>query len=156
MSTIAERVAAGAAFLDEHDPGWWKPDVERSIDLGTLALSEPADCILGQRCPVGVLAEFCHLDPGDEDGLSHEWWRAYTAYASVLSGIAIGDDHFALIRWGDAHGFSNSVSAASYPNLTAEWLRVIEQRRAQVTPMTTTPAQAADQTAARGAQGTGN
>ena len=120
-------LAAGAAFLDQHDPHWWRLlDTERAIDLGTLELSDPAHCVLGQRCPISVLADFCYLSPFDED-LSHEWWRAYTAYARVLSGLA--DDHLALVRWGDAHGFSNSVSRASYPGLTAEWLRVITKRQ---------------------------
>ena len=38
MSTIAERVAAGAAFLDEHDPGWWCADADPAIDLVALDL----------------------------------------------------------------------------------------------------------------------
>jgi hypothetical protein len=43
MSTIAERVAAGAAFLDEHDPGW-----QERIDLDTLYIGSCERCILGQ------------------------------------------------------------------------------------------------------------
>jgi hypothetical protein len=42
-STIAERVAAGAAWLDANRPGW----VER-IDLETLDLGDPCRCIVGQ------------------------------------------------------------------------------------------------------------
>ena len=127
MNTIAERVAAGTAFLDQHDPDWWKAGVERAIDLATLDLDEPALCILGQRCPVGVLAEYCNLDPADEDELSAEWWRAYTAYAIELSHIP---DFCALAEWGDRHGFSNSFSWDTYLDLTAEWYRVITERRA--------------------------
>lgn len=44
MTTIAERVAAGAAWLDEHRPGW----VDR-IDLETLDLGDCANCIVGQE-----------------------------------------------------------------------------------------------------------
>lgn len=43
LPTIAERVAAGAAWLDEHEPGW----VDR-IDLGRLNIRRCADCIGGQ------------------------------------------------------------------------------------------------------------
>jgi hypothetical protein len=41
--SIDERVAAGAAWLDEHRPGW----VDR-IDLNTLDLGDGCYCILGQ------------------------------------------------------------------------------------------------------------
>jgi hypothetical protein len=43
MTTIAERVAKGAALLDREEPGW-----EQRIDLETLALDDPCKCILGQ------------------------------------------------------------------------------------------------------------
>jgi hypothetical protein len=140
MRTIAERVAAGAAFLDEHDPGWWRADVERAIDLDTFDLAEPEHCVLGQRCPVTVLAEYCGItldsltDDDLLDELSPEWWRAYTAYAFVLSGFNWGDA-LSLTDWGDRHGFSNSDDLGGwegYPDLTAEWKRAIEARRAGV------------------------
>ena len=44
--TIAERVAAGAALLDEHRPGW-----DGQIDLERLSLPSTCDCILGQIFP---------------------------------------------------------------------------------------------------------
>jgi hypothetical protein len=43
MSTIAERVAAGAAWLDEREPGW----IDR-IDLDTLDLRDCTRCVGGQ------------------------------------------------------------------------------------------------------------
>ena len=43
MSAIAERVAAGAAFLDEQDPDWW-----RNLDLQSLDLGSCTRCVLGQ------------------------------------------------------------------------------------------------------------
>ncbi len=52
MTAIAERVAAGAAFLDEHDPGW-----DRDVDLATLDLSDCGNCVFGQ------------LQDGYDDGL---------------------------------------------------------------------------------------
>lgn len=41
--TIAERVAAGAEWLDEYSPGW----VAR-IDLSSLDTADPCNCVLGQ------------------------------------------------------------------------------------------------------------
>jgi hypothetical protein len=41
--TIKERVAAGAAWLDERAPGWIG-----QIDLSELDIEEPCNCILGQ------------------------------------------------------------------------------------------------------------
>ena len=43
MSTIAERVAAGAAFLDERKPGW-----DGQISLYHLNIASDCNCILGQ------------------------------------------------------------------------------------------------------------
>jgi hypothetical protein len=43
VTAVAERVAAGAAWLDQHEPGW----VDR-IDVDRLSLSSPCDCVLGQ------------------------------------------------------------------------------------------------------------
>lgn len=129
MSTVAERVAAGAAFLDEHDPDWWRADVERAIDLGTLDLSDSASCVLGQRCPVEVLALYAGVDPDDEDKVSIEWYQAYSAYVRHLSGksyAAIGD-------WSADHGFTmvgvDLDGRDEWADLTYEWKRVITERR---------------------------
>ena len=43
MSTIAERVASGAALLDERMPGW-----HQRIDLDTLDIDSCKNCVLGQ------------------------------------------------------------------------------------------------------------
>jgi hypothetical protein len=51
MSSIAERVAAGAAWLDEHEPGW----IDR-IDLDTLDLESCIRCVGGQLA--GLYVEF--------------------------------------------------------------------------------------------------
>jgi hypothetical protein len=42
-ATIAERVARGAALLDEREPGWWQ-----RIDLDRLYIGSTCDCVLGQ------------------------------------------------------------------------------------------------------------
>ena len=43
MTTIAERVARGAALLDQHMPGW-----ENKVNLNILDIGLMDDCILGQ------------------------------------------------------------------------------------------------------------
>jgi hypothetical protein len=120
---MTDRVAAGAAFLDEHDPDWWRADVERAIDLDTLALADPASCILGQRCPLEVLSNYAdgNYAPGS--------WRAYFAYAHALSGIDMWDD---VSDWAAPLGFissSHDDDSEEYFSLTAEWKRVITARR---------------------------
>jgi hypothetical protein len=107
MTTITERVAAGAAFLDEHDPEWWRADVERAIDLDTLDLAEGDVCILGQRCPLAA---------NDQ----------YIAYGVMLSGL---QETFAVDHWAVQYGFQADDSA-EYDDLTAEWRKVITGRRA--------------------------
>jgi hypothetical protein len=42
VSTVADRVAAGAAWLDEHEPGW----AERIVDR--LDVNDNCRCVLGQ------------------------------------------------------------------------------------------------------------
>jgi hypothetical protein len=51
MSTIAERVAAGMTWLDEHEPGW-----RQRIDRDRLDLQNCTRCIGGQLA--GVYAAF--------------------------------------------------------------------------------------------------
>lgn len=43
LPSVAERVAAGAAYLDQHQPGW-----DAQIDLDRLNISSACDCVLGQ------------------------------------------------------------------------------------------------------------
>jgi hypothetical protein len=43
LSTIAERVARGAALLDARRPGWW-----RDIDPGRLDIGSERCCVAGQ------------------------------------------------------------------------------------------------------------
>ncbi len=40
-----QRAAAGAAFLDKHDPDWWK---HKRITLPDLAMGNECACVLGQ------------------------------------------------------------------------------------------------------------
>lgn len=120
MNTIAERVAAGAAFLDKHDPEWWRADVERAIDLDALRLQSYEDCILGQRCPMETLAAYMgvpvhFIDEGDE-------LERYDAFGRALS------DDFTGPGWPQEHGF-NGWNNGEFDALTDEWKRVITERR---------------------------
>lgn len=114
MSTIAERVAAGAAFLDAREPGWWQ-----RIDLDTLDLQAPCRCVLGQLAT--------HLDDYDDD-----WsWQNVTARYGLLvwfwSWEANGDRATDL-----EYGFNANPDIEAYDDVAAEWKRVILARREQV------------------------
>jgi len=131
VTTEVERVAEGAAFLDEHDPDWWRADVDRAIDLGALALADPVLCVLGQRCPLEVLSRYAdHFAEGD---LSAQYWRSYFAYAHELSAI---DKWDGLTEWAAPLGFQAAAGDYAddeanevYASLTAEWKRLITERR---------------------------
>ena len=95
MTTITERVAAGAAFLDEHDYRWF-----RHVDVASLRLEDCFSCVLGQ------------LTGRYRDGLDQ-----------------FGLDAARAVDLGFAElGFL--VADCDYPALTAEWKRVITERRA--------------------------
>ena len=79
LSTITERVAAGAAFLDQHDPEWWRADVEQAIDLDMLDLASTSHCVLGQRCPLDLRNAPYAPSP-------------YDAMANSLSGLGEDDE----------------------------------------------------------------
>ena len=103
MSTIAQRVAAGVAFLDAGgNPDWWRAD----IDLGVLDLADCGRCIFGQL--------YGHYWKGIE---LHE----LTDGATVALGFTVT---------GDEPG--QEADESEYAPLTAEWKRVIAGRRAAV------------------------
>lgn len=127
-AVISERVAAGAAFLDEHDPQWWRADVERAIDLDSLDLIEAHACVLGQRCPLEVLARALNTSVDELSGF--DMGDGYDAYLMHLSGLSGADRG----SWARDHGFTLLGSDADYRGddwavLTAEWKRVITERR---------------------------
>jgi hypothetical protein len=101
MSTIAERVARGAALLDEREPGWWE-----RIDLGRLDLSSPCRCVLGQ--------------------LNTDLDRPYfPKWTDILERFGVG------LRDEFTHGFNvgGGGTDAQFANLTAAWRELIEARR---------------------------
>ena len=125
-ATIAERVAAGAAYLDEHDPEWWRADVERAINLGKLDMATGDVCVLGQRCPLETLERYLGYAIEDDD----EREFGYHAYATRLNGGF--SDREDMETWAVAHGFNRPFGnlPSEYDDLTAEWKRVITDRRA--------------------------
>jgi hypothetical protein len=83
MTTMTERVEAGAAWLDVHEPGWLE-----KIDLDTLFLGSACDCILGQLAtgtvPFGGewrdIARSAGIESFSEDydlGFNTEEWDDY-------------------------------------------------------------------------------
>jgi hypothetical protein len=123
VSTITERVAAGAAFLDEHNPGW-----EGAIDLEKLDLGSGDRCILGQTCPMETLTAWLGNAPTDLDDFEY----AYHAQAQALTGLPSRGYRGDLEEWAAARGFNVSYNEPSdtYDALTREWKRVITERRA--------------------------
>lgn len=101
--SIPERVAAGAAWLDEKYPAW----IDR-IDVDTLNVASPCKCILGQAF-------------GDYDT------SPYDARWSPTGGYAARDRGFNVDVWDEMPYVEEE---AEYADLTAEWRRLIESRRA--------------------------
>ena len=127
MSDVAKRVAAGTAFLDEHDPGWWSTDADPAISLEMLEMPLGDRCILGQRCPVTVLARYDALRHDAAD--RHAPYFAYAEHLMRVAGLDGG-----LSPWDAEHGFTaGGLGGPGYARewgaLTAEWRRVIEERR---------------------------
>jgi hypothetical protein len=91
--SIAERVAAGVAWLDAEVPDWW-----RDIRLDRLEMASCTRCVLGQ-----VFGEY-----GD---------------------APLGDLFEQPLRLGFNVSLANDFR--EFGELTAEWRRVIEERRAQ-------------------------
>ncbi|GAA4626729.1 hypothetical protein GCM10023196_036150 [Actinoallomurus vinaceus] len=106
MPSIPERVAKGAALLDEKLPGW-----HDRIDLDQLRLSSPCNCILGQTWDGEV-------EHGDDPFFLH---------ANRLFGRESG------VHVEAAHGFnsvhSGRAAREEFGELTAEWRRIILARR---------------------------
>src|SRR5258708_40306755 len=100
MSTIAERVARGAALLDEKMPGW-----AEHIDLDTLNLASSCRCVLGQLHPNLEAPDDAYLD-----GLNH-------LDVSTTDDSGYGFD-------------TSDEDDDEYERLTTTWRELIEARRA--------------------------
>ena len=112
MNTIAERVAAGAAFLDEREPDWW-----RRIDVKRLELASSCQCVLGQL----------HSHKCGEPSMHYLHARSRFEVADVCGhadpDAALGFDVSDAARRAGREG-------VEYAGLTAEWRRVIAERQA--------------------------
>jgi hypothetical protein len=103
MTTIDDRVAAGAAWLDANRPGWWQ-----RINLATLDLTLGCGCILGQLdgnfydAPEVIQASTIH---------------ALKEFAAPLGFLADTDNEERLSEWEE------------YAALTAAWRTLIQARR---------------------------
>lgn len=103
---IPGRVAHGVSLLDEKRPGWWQ-----RIDLDDLDVNDCSECVIGQL------------------------------FAGFVEGATslIGADEFmnnlnapALIALGFSVPMSNNDTEADA--LTAEWKRIISERRVEASP----------------------
>lgn len=112
MSTVAERVAAGAAFLDGREPGWWE-----RIDLGSLDMTADCGCVLGQL----------------NTDLGNPGWGEIARRFGVRRASSTFADDARPCDW--ELGFNASMARGrdaqdrEFGELEAEWKRVITERR---------------------------
>lgn len=99
--TIEQRVAAGAAWLDENRPDWLGRIFLESLDVSSCTL-----CVLGQ-----VYGDW--TEAPDDAKYDEEYDEE--AYDYLSPARARGFDHY---------------GNEGYAELTAEWRRLIESRRA--------------------------
>jgi hypothetical protein len=107
MTTVAERVAAGAAWLDQREPGW-----HDRINLSRLRMQSGCCCILGQL----------------RSDLSGNWSQLLAAFGLELAFDGTGGDPEVDLGF-DRVPFSGEPDT-EWADLEAEWRRVIGQRRA--------------------------
>lgn len=142
MNDIADRVARGAAWLDEKYPQWFD-----KIDLSILDLSNCTQCVLGQvytgAIPAAeqgqVLAQaIAQVTHGWPDAV--EWAQDYRLQVASgeFGGYQILTDFHELPEDGEWHGFvaradrggeQDADTDAEYVLLLEEWTRHIVRRR---------------------------
>jgi hypothetical protein len=98
-STIDQRVQAGMAFLDQHEPGW-----TASIDLDQLDMSRCDRCVLGQVY-------------GD-----------YGTGLTECDRLSV-EPYFSTIAHGFSTGVDDDDSLYEYEDLTTAWRTAISARR---------------------------
>lgn len=114
MTTIAERVAAGVAWLDQNRPGW----VQR-INLDTLDLGDPCQCVLGQEFTVEARGDLATPYEIGRQALL----RSTNDEAATLVSAGLG-----------FHAMADIIGPATetdpeYVRLTTAWRDLIAQRR---------------------------
>ena len=103
---LDQRVAAGAAFLDDHVPNW-----HNRVDTDTLAVSQTARCVLGQVWPSGYFGFVRRHSPGSQFDIRH-------GSEVERLGFGIADDDLFTVE-----------GAGIYTELTEAWRRYIVARR---------------------------
>jgi hypothetical protein len=98
--TIAERVNAGAAWLDEHRPGW-----RNRIDIDTIDVASVRCCPLGQVYGASWCAPLLLHDGGQGTALG---------FYAIAEDLDLGAD----------------ACLAEYAELTRAWRELILARRA--------------------------
>lgn len=107
-------VAAGAAWLDENEPGW-----EGRIDLADLDLANSCRCVLGQVMPEGdyldALARLFRLSWGDEGTAGRaDAWAVVRGFNAPLRTLGIG--RYDPNRW------------EAYAVLDELWIALVKER----------------------------
>ncbi len=110
MALIQERVAKGAELLDKKKPGWWKPE--------TISLEELAE----ENITRNVLA---HVVGYRYDALGY----FSNARAIGLSDSEEPEHGFHAESRHPNSGGDIEILRAEYDQLTAEWKRIILERR---------------------------
>jgi hypothetical protein len=122
-SDLRERVARGAALLDERAPGW-----RRRIDWDAVDMSDCRACVLGQAVGLGLLdvsgvtAEYVVERAGGMLGLTGRN-SGYLRGMFVLAGDEVLDGD-----WDEAHGFEIGPYDR-YDDLEEAWLEEAERGR---------------------------
>jgi hypothetical protein len=114
--TVEERVARGAAWLDEREPGWWLPG---RFNLSEFNIVQPCHCVMGitfRRAIQGA-----------------PWQSGYHYGRSLLDqdddGYS-GSAYDVAVELGfDALGFVGGTTSRDFELLQLEWNRVIYQRQ---------------------------
>lgn len=139
--TVPERVAWGAAWLDDHYPGW-----HAKIDLSILDISNCTRCVLGQvytgvipQAEQGqVLAQaIFQATDGWLDAAEYAQEYRQDVASGELGGYNILVDLHGLCEDGVLHGFvttemwpyDEAAEKAEYAALLDEWTQVIISRR---------------------------
>lgn len=117
----AEKAARGAAFLDDHEPGW-----ADKIDLGTLALIHPCLCVLGQ-----VL----RLNPDGRDGYDYGLRALFHEDGKKAGehGFNLPQHRYAELRqaakYNSSLGDLDETVESEYRLLQAAWIPEIQKRQ---------------------------
>jgi len=113
VSTIEERVARGAAWLDGKLPDWWQA---LDLDPAKFDMAAGCGCVIGQLYP--IVEYFDQADHYD------------SPFDVAMDGAWLDLDWETAVSHGFYVRLLEAERAGEYDALTAEWRRVITERRA--------------------------